>query len=102
MCGAIPPLPQYAFMACCAVKKQYRDKFTFTLLLYIYALHSRLSSFCVSMHYPLEKSLNVDFNVSLHNKPVCSKKKYMCVCKQTSHRVQWQALVITVMNLQVA
>jgi hypothetical protein len=31
MCGAIPPLPQYAFMACCSVKK-HRDNFTFTLL----------------------------------------------------------------------
>jgi len=28
MSGAIPPLPQYAFMAWCLVK--HRDKFTFT------------------------------------------------------------------------
>jgi hypothetical protein len=33
MSGAIPPLPQYAFMAWCSVKKKekYRDNFTFTL-----------------------------------------------------------------------
>jgi hypothetical protein len=29
MSGAIPPLPQYVFMAWCSVK--HRDKFTFTL-----------------------------------------------------------------------
>jgi hypothetical protein len=26
---AIPPLPQYAFMAWCSVKKDHRDNFTF-------------------------------------------------------------------------
>jgi hypothetical protein len=30
MRGAIPPLPQYDFMAWCSVKKKYRGKFTFT------------------------------------------------------------------------
>jgi cation transport regulator ChaC len=30
MSGAIPPLPQYAFMAWCAVKKKHRDNFNFT------------------------------------------------------------------------
>jgi hypothetical protein len=30
MSGAIPPLPQYAFMAWCLVKK-HKDNFTFTL-----------------------------------------------------------------------
>jgi hypothetical protein len=29
--GHIPPLPQYAFMASCSVKKKLRDNFTFTL-----------------------------------------------------------------------
>jgi hypothetical protein len=28
MCGALPPLPQYVFMAWCLVK--HRDNFTFT------------------------------------------------------------------------
>jgi len=29
--GAVPPLPQYAFMAWCSVKKkEHRDNFTFT------------------------------------------------------------------------
>jgi hypothetical protein len=32
MSEAIPPLPQYAFMAWCSVKKKHRDNFTFTLL----------------------------------------------------------------------
>jgi hypothetical protein len=31
MHGATPPLPQYAFMAWCSVKKRHRDKFTFSL-----------------------------------------------------------------------
>jgi hypothetical protein len=31
MSGAIPPLPQYAFMAWCSVKIKRRDNFTFTL-----------------------------------------------------------------------
>jgi hypothetical protein len=30
MSGAIPPLPYYAFMAWCSVKKKHRDNFTFT------------------------------------------------------------------------
>jgi hypothetical protein len=30
MSGAIPPLPQYAFMAWCLAKKKHRDAFTFT------------------------------------------------------------------------
>jgi hypothetical protein len=28
MSGGIPPLPQYAFMAWCSVKKEHRDNFT--------------------------------------------------------------------------
>jgi hypothetical protein len=28
MCGAIPPLLQYAFLAWCSVKKKHRDNFT--------------------------------------------------------------------------
>jgi hypothetical protein len=32
MCGAIPPLRQYAFMAWCLVK--HRDNFTFTFTLF--------------------------------------------------------------------
>jgi len=31
MRGATPPLPQYAFMAWCSVKKKHRDNFSFTL-----------------------------------------------------------------------
>jgi len=31
MHGTISPLPQYAFMAWCSVKKKHRDNFTFTL-----------------------------------------------------------------------
>jgi hypothetical protein len=31
MRGATPPLPQYAFMAWCSVKKQHRDNFTFII-----------------------------------------------------------------------
>jgi hypothetical protein len=31
MNGAIPPLPQYAFMAWCSVKKKNMDNFTFIL-----------------------------------------------------------------------
>jgi hypothetical protein len=30
MCGAILPLPKYAFMAWCSVKKQHKDNFTLT------------------------------------------------------------------------
>jgi hypothetical protein len=30
MRGAIPPLPQYVFVASCPVKKKHKDKFTFT------------------------------------------------------------------------
>jgi hypothetical protein len=33
MRGAIPPLPQYAFMAWYSVKKKHRDNFTFTNIL---------------------------------------------------------------------
>jgi hypothetical protein len=33
MRGAIHPLPQYAFMAWCPVKKQHRNNFTFTFTL---------------------------------------------------------------------
>jgi hypothetical protein len=32
MCVAIPPLPQYATMVCCSIKKKHRENFTFTLL----------------------------------------------------------------------
>jgi hypothetical protein len=38
MCGAVPPLPQYAFMAWCLVKQ--RDNFTFTLQVTAVAQHS--------------------------------------------------------------
>jgi hypothetical protein len=31
MLGAIPPLPQYAFMAWYSVKKEHRDNFTFAV-----------------------------------------------------------------------
>jgi hypothetical protein len=34
MRGAIHPLPQYAFMAWCSVKKMNKDNFTFTLKKY--------------------------------------------------------------------
>jgi hypothetical protein len=42
MNGAIPPLPKYAFMAWCSVKKKHRDNFTFTLRLkrFIYSVFS--------------------------------------------------------------
>jgi hypothetical protein len=30
MRGAIPPLPKYAFMACCSVKMKHKNNFTFT------------------------------------------------------------------------
>jgi hypothetical protein len=33
MRGAIPPLPQYSFIAWCSVKKQHRDNFAFSLTL---------------------------------------------------------------------
>jgi hypothetical protein len=33
----IPPIPQYAFMAWCSVKKKYRDNFTFILQSLIYS-----------------------------------------------------------------
>jgi hypothetical protein len=32
MSGAVPPIPQYAFIALYSVKKQHRDNFTFTTL----------------------------------------------------------------------
>jgi len=35
MSGAIPPLPQYAFMAWCWVKRKHSDNFTFYLTLLI-------------------------------------------------------------------
>jgi hypothetical protein len=35
MGGAIHPLPQYAFMAWCLVKKKHRNNFTFTFYLNI-------------------------------------------------------------------
>jgi hypothetical protein len=31
MCGAIPPLPQYSFMAWFSIKEKHRDNFTFYL-----------------------------------------------------------------------
>jgi hypothetical protein len=31
MTGATPPLPQYAFMEWCSVKKKHRDNFTFSV-----------------------------------------------------------------------
>jgi hypothetical protein len=34
MCGTIPPLLQYAFMAWCLVKKKHRDNFTFNFTFY--------------------------------------------------------------------
>jgi hypothetical protein len=34
MSGAIPPFPQYAFMACFSVKKKHRDNFNFYVLNY--------------------------------------------------------------------
>jgi hypothetical protein len=36
MSGAIPPLPQYAFMARCCVK--HRDSFTFTFTFYMHVI----------------------------------------------------------------
>jgi hypothetical protein len=33
MRGSITPLPQYAFMAWCSVKKNHRDNFTFSFAL---------------------------------------------------------------------
>jgi hypothetical protein len=43
MSGAIPPLPQYAFMAWCSVKKD-RDSFTFTVLVIVdYSMESELA-----------------------------------------------------------
>jgi hypothetical protein len=33
MRGAIYPLPHYAFMTWCSVKKQHRDNFTFTFII---------------------------------------------------------------------
>jgi len=39
MSGVIPPLPQYAFMAWCSVKKKHGDNFTFTLLFWIAKFH---------------------------------------------------------------
>jgi len=36
MCGAIPPLSQYAFMAWCSVKAQGQLYHTFTIYLFIY------------------------------------------------------------------
>jgi hypothetical protein len=35
MSGAIHPLPQYAFMAWCLVKKKHRDNFTFFFTYYL-------------------------------------------------------------------
>jgi hypothetical protein len=45
MSGAIPPLPQYAFMSWCLVK--YRDNFTFYLYLYLYLLCHRRVRFVI-------------------------------------------------------
>jgi hypothetical protein len=45
MSGAIPPLPQYAFMAWCVVKK-HRDSFTFTFYPYINIFGT---SYCIEL-----------------------------------------------------
>jgi hypothetical protein len=37
MCGAIPPLPQYVFMAWCLVK--HRDNFNFTFIICVVLLN---------------------------------------------------------------
>jgi hypothetical protein len=39
MRGAIPPLPQYDFMAWCSVIEKHRDNFTFTLLFCVLVSH---------------------------------------------------------------
>jgi hypothetical protein len=40
MRGAIPPLPQYAFMVWYSVKKRHRDNFTFVFILGIREINS--------------------------------------------------------------
>jgi len=35
MIGAIPPFPQYAFIASCSVKKKHRDNFTLPFIIII-------------------------------------------------------------------
>jgi hypothetical protein len=34
-CGAVPPLPQYAFVAWCSLKRRHRDILTFALLIHL-------------------------------------------------------------------
>jgi len=55
MRGAIPPLPQYAFMAWCSVKKDHRDNFNFTFKVSILRLQ-----FIFMEHYCLRYVTSLD------------------------------------------
>jgi hypothetical protein len=48
MSGAIPPLPQYAFMACCLVKKKHKNNFTFYLTMPWRCIH------CLIKHHVMK------------------------------------------------
>jgi len=45
MHGIVPPLPQYAFMEWCLVKKEHRDTFTFTFEVYYAEICNQLHCF---------------------------------------------------------
>jgi hypothetical protein len=79
MSGAIPPLPQYAFMAWCLLER--RDNF-FTFMMYIYCnfiLHTiarspmRLELFLIPTPCPIVPAKSV----GTHNFPVFKDPKYV-------------------------
>jgi hypothetical protein len=114
MSGAIHPLPQYVFMACCLVK--HRDNFTFTLHLFIesyilfwfldrnyiriyYACYiSHFCFFCDSVrpNEDIMNSLSLNFFTSLFiplsyiqisSFPSCFQTSLTCVCSSDERQV---------------
>jgi hypothetical protein len=53
MRGAIPPLPQYSFIAWCSVKKRRRDRFIFLTLLDIVKAYLAFTEICKGKVVPL-------------------------------------------------
>jgi hypothetical protein len=58
MSGAIPPLPQYTFMAWCSVKGTGATNYTFTFTLPLYVVTIQQREFTV--HYSAHKSQRLD------------------------------------------
>jgi hypothetical protein len=79
MCGAIPPLPQYVFMAWCLVK--HMNNFTFTVRYFhyfnrLYAVHSSHLNCPVLSFAPL---ISLSLVTCLLKDPSCSSKDYSLI-----------------------